>query len=61
MRLSFYDESSMVEESIGSLCFAPQDVANLIPENGIVDEERRHDDDSEVQLSGDPDIQMVDR
>ena len=60
MRLSFYDESSMVEDCIESLYFAPQDVANPIPENGIIDEERRHDD-SEIQLSGDSDMQMVDR
>ena len=59
MGLSFHDESSMVEASIGSLCFAP-DIANLISENGIIDEERRHNG-SEIQLSGDSDIQMVDR
>ena len=59
MGLSFHDESSMVEASIGSLCFAP-DFANPISENGIIDEERRHDD-SEIQLSSDSDIQMVDR
>ena len=59
MGLSFHDESSMVEASIGSLRFAP-DIANLISENGIIDEERRHDD-SEIQLSDDSDIQMIDR
>ena len=59
MGLSFHDESSMVEASIGSLRFAP-DIANPISENGIIDEERRHDD-SEIQLSSDSDIQMVDR
>ena len=59
MGLSFHDESSMVEASIGSLRFAP-DIANPISENGIIDEERRHDD-SGIQLSGDSDIQMVDR
>ena len=59
MGLSFHDESSMVEASIGSLRFA-QDIANPISENGIIDEERRHDD-SGIQLGGDSDIQMVDR
>ena len=59
MGLSFHDESSMVEASIGSLRFAP-DIANPISENGIIDEERRHDD-SEIQLGSDSDIQMVDR
>ena len=49
----------MVEASIGSLRFAP-DIVNPISENGIIDEKRRHDD-SEIQLSGDSDIQMVDR
>ena len=49
----------MVEASIGSLCFAP-DIANPISEDEIIDEERRHDD-SEIQLSSDSDIQMVDR
>ena len=59
MGLSFHgDESSMVEASIGSLRFVP-DIANPTSENGIIDEERRHDD-SEIQLSGgDSDIQMV--
>ena len=59
MGLSFHDESSMVEASIGSLRFAP-DIANPISENEIIDEERRHDH-FEIQLSGDSDIQMVDR
>ena len=59
MGLSFHDESSMVETSIGSLRFAP-DIANPTLENGIIDEERRHDN-SEIQLSDDSDIQMVDR
>ena len=59
MGLSFQDESSMVEASIGSLRFAP-DIANPTSENGIIDEERRHDD-PEIQLSDDSDIQMVDR
>ena len=53
MGLSFHDESSMVEASIGSLRFAP-DIASSISENhdGIIDEERRYDD-SEIQISGD--------
>ena len=59
MGLSFHDESSMVEASIGSLRFAP-DIANPISEDGIIDEERRHDN-SDIQLSDDSDIQMVDR
>ena len=60
MGLSFHDESSMVEASIGSLRFAP-DIPNQISENrGIIDEERRHDD-SEIQLSDGSEIQMVDR
>ena len=36
------------------------DIVNPISENGIVNEEWRHDD-FEIQLSGDLDIQMVDR
>ena len=59
MGLSFHDESSMVEASIGSLRFAP-DIENSISDNGIIDEERRHDN-SEIQPSSDSDIQMVDR
>ena len=59
MGLSFQDESSMVEVSIGSLRFAPE-IPNLISQNEIIDEERRHDD-SEIQLNSDSDIQMVDR
>jgi len=38
MGLSFHDESSLVEASIGSLCFSP-DIPNPIPEDGIFDEE----------------------
>ena len=57
MGLSFHDESSMVEASIGSLRFAP-DTANQISENGIIDEERRHDD-TEIQLSCDSDRKSV--
>ena len=41
----------MVEASIGSLRFVP-DIANPVLENGIINDERRHDD-SEIQLSGD--------
>ena len=59
MGLSFHHaDSSMVETSIGSLRFGP--IANPISENGIIDEEMRHDD-SEIQLSDDSDIQLVDR
>ena len=62
MGLSFQDETSMVEANIGSLRFAP-DIENSISENGIIDEERiqRRHDDSEIQLSSDSEIQMVDR
>ena len=51
-----------MEASIGSLHFAP-DIANPISENGIIVEERtqRRHDDSEIQLSSDSEIQMVDR
>ena len=49
----------MVDASIGSLRFAPP-IENPITENGMIDEERRHDD-SEIQLSSDSEIQMVDR
>ena len=59
MGLSFHDESSMMEASIGSLRFAPDD-PNKTSENEIINEERRHDN-SEVQLSDGLDIQMVDR
>ena len=54
MGLSFHDQSSMVEASIGSLRFAAPDIANPTSEHGIID-------DSEIQLSDDLDIQMVDR
>ena len=60
MGLSFHDESSMIEASIGSLRFAPGDPKSPVSENGIINEERRHDD-VEIQLSDDLDIQMVDR
>jgi len=60
MGLSFHDESSLVEASIGSLRFA-HDISNPIPENGVVDEESRRHDDLEIQLSDDSDIEMVDR
>jgi len=59
MGLSFHNDSSIVEASIGSLRFAP-DIPNPIPEDGIVDEERRHDN-FDIQSSDDSDIQMVDR
>ena len=59
MGLSFHDESSMVEASIGSLRFAPE-ITNSISENGIIDEEGIHTD-SEIQLSDDSDIQMENR
>ena len=59
MGLSFHDESSMVEASIGSLRFAP-DIMNPLSENGIIDEEKRHDD-SEIQLSDYSNTQMVER
>ena len=49
----------MVEATIGSLRFAPG-ISNPISENGIIDEEKRHDD-SEIPISSDLEIQMVDR
>ena len=58
MRRCFHDESSTC---IGSLLFAP-DTPNSMPETeiiNIVDEERRNDN-SEIQLSDDLNIQMVD-
>ena len=60
MGLSFHDESSIMETSSGSLRFAPGDPKSPVAENGIIDEERRHDD-CEVQLSDVLDIQIVDR
>ena len=59
MGLSFHNKSSMVEASIGSLHFVP-DIPNPMPENGVVDEERIHDN-FQIQLSDELDIQMVDR
>ena len=59
MGLSFHDESLMAEASIGSLRFAADD-PDPISENEIVDEKRRHGD-SEIQLSSESYIQMVDR
>ena len=60
MGLSFHDESSMMEASIGGLRFMADDPKSQVSENGIInEEEKRHD--SEVQLSDDLDIQMVDR
>ena len=60
MGLSFHDESSMMEASIGSLRFAPDDPKSPVSENRIINEERRHDD-FEVQFSDGLGIQMVDR
>ena len=61
MGLSFHDESFIMQASIGSLPFIPDiPILNPIPEDGIVDEERRHDE-FRNQLGGDSDIQMVDR
>ena len=59
MGLSFHDESSMVEASIGSLRFAPH-IPEPIKENEIVEEERRHED-FDIRLSDHSNIQMVDR
>ena len=59
MGLSFHNKSSMVETSIESLRFAPN-ISEAIPENGIVEEERRHEN-FRIQLSNYMDIQMVDR
>ena len=50
MGLSFHDESSMMETSSGSLCFAPGDPKSPVAENGIIDEERRHDDVLDIQI-----------
>ena len=54
----------MVEATIGSLHFNAPDDPDPISEDGIIDDrertQRRHDD-SEIQLSDDSDIQMVDR
>ena len=51
MGLSFHDEKSMVEASIGSLRFAPDD-PNSIPGAGIGDivHEERRENDIETQL-----------
>ena len=49
----------MVEASVESLRFAPENT-NPIPENDIFDDQGRHED-IEIQLSDDSDIQMVDR
>ena len=43
MGLSFHDESSMVEASIRSSRFAPDDL-NPMPENWIIDKEKKYDD-----------------
>ena len=50
----------MMETSSGILRFAPGDPKSPVAENGIINEERRHDD-CEVQLSDVLDIQTVDR
>ena len=58
MGLSFHDEDSFVQASIGSLRFAPD--ANVMPEDGsigVVDQERR-DDDFGIQSSDESNIQM---
>ena len=61
MGLSFHDESFMMQASIGGLPVIPDiRISNPIPEDRIVDEERRYNDFRD-QLGGDSDIQMVDR
>ena len=51
----------MVQASIGSLPFIPDiPISNSISEDGIVDEERRHNN-FQNQLDNDSDIQIVDR
>ncbi|KAF8811291.1 hypothetical protein BYT27DRAFT_7336320 [Phlegmacium glaucopus] len=57
MGLSFYDQESMIESSVGSLRFADNN-PNASPETGDVDIGNR-DDDIGIRLSDD--IQMVDR
>ena len=65
MGFSFHDESSMVEAA-GSLYFASANDSNPTLATGStnnVDQERR-DDDLQffgIELSDNPDIQMVDR
>ena len=64
MGLSFHDESSIMVEATSSIessmRFSVPDDSDLTSENEIADEERRNDD-SEIQLRGDSDIQIVDR
>ena len=48
----------MVEASIGSLHFS-SGISNPIPENGIVDEKRGHDDIA-IQLRANSDIHITD-
>ena len=61
MGLSFHDENSMVQVSIGSLAFIPAiPISHPISENEAVDEERRHEN-FQNQLGDDLDIQLVDR
>ena len=61
MELSFHDESSMMQASIGSLPFIPDiSILNSISESGTVDEKRRHED-FENQLSDGLDIQTIDK
>ena len=50
----------MVEASIGSLQLVPDIPNPIIPENGIVDEERRPED-IKIHLTDESDIQMTDR
>ena len=66
MGLSFHDESSMAEAT-GSLCFAPANDPNPISETestSNVDQEKKDYDDlqfMDIELSVNPDIQIVDR
>ncbi|KAF8797341.1 hypothetical protein BYT27DRAFT_7344213 [Phlegmacium glaucopus] len=57
MGLSFHDQESMIESSVGSLRFATNN-PNPVPETGDVDFVNR-DDDIGIRISDD--IQMVDR
>jgi len=60
MGLSFHDENSMAEASIGVLDFRSNNPKSSIPDENEIVDERKHDD-FEAQLSEDSDIQMVDR
>ena len=55
MGLSFHDESSMMEASIGGLRFMADDPKSQVSENGIINEEEKRHDDSEIHLSDDSD------